>query len=234
MLHRSLVAVVTAVVIGVAYPPAAAAQGTPTTPAAPARARAASGQSRGWHLGGFATVGNLTFTAQDSFDAILGTHAGPVYGGGVRVGLPWGGLFAEVSASRFRDTGGRVFVFNGTPIPLGISTTVTVTPVDASVGWQFRLRRMPRVTPYVAGGYTSLRYEETSAFATGSENVKQNNGGYHLFGGVEYKVARWLGAAGEVAWASVPKALGADGVSKSFREDNLGGTTVRLKITIGR
>jgi hypothetical protein len=32
----------------------------------------------------------------------------------------------------------------------------------------------------------------------------------------------------------VPNALGDDGVSKSFGEDNLGGTAFRFKITIGR
>ena len=234
MMHRRLVALMIAVLIGTAWPSLATAQNTPAQPAAPARARAASSPSRGWHVAGFATAGTITFAAQDSFDAVFGTHSGPVYGGGARVGLPWGGLFAEVSASRFRDTGERVFVFNGTRIPLGISTTVAVTPIEVSAGWQFKLRKAPKLTPYVAGGYTSLRYEETSDFATGSENVDQHYGGYHLFGGAEYKVTRWLGAAGEVAWRTVPNALGDDGVSKAFREDNLGGTTLRFKITIGR
>ena len=156
MMHRRLVALMIAVLIGTAWPSLATAQNTPAQPAAPARARAASSPSRGWHVAGFATAGTITFAAQDSFDAVFGTHSGPVYGGGARVGLPWGGLFAEVSASRFRDTGERVFVFNGTRIPLGISTTVAVTPIEVSAGWQFKLRKAPKLTPYVAGGYTSL------------------------------------------------------------------------------
>ena len=234
MVHRRFAALMIAVLIGTAWPSLATAQSTPAKPPAPPRARTASSQPGGWHVAGFATVGNITFTAQDSFDAILGTHSGPVYGGGARVGLPWGGLFADVAAWRFRDTGERVFVFNGTPIPLGISTTIAITPIEVSAGWQFRLRKAPKLTPYVAAGYTSMRYEETSEFATGSENIDQNYGGYHLYGGAEYKITRWLGAAGEVAWTTVPDALGDDGVSKTFRDDNLGGTTLRFKLTIGR
>jgi hypothetical protein len=79
-----------------------------------------------------------------------------------------------------------------------------------------------------------LRYEETSEFASGAENINKNYGGYHLQGGAEYRITRWLGAAGEVEWTTVANALGGDGVSKAFHEDNLGGTTVRFKITIGR
>ncbi|HEX6164627.1 MAG TPA: hypothetical protein VFZ31_14750, partial [Vicinamibacterales bacterium] len=111
---------------------------------------------------------------------------------------------------------------------------VTVTPLEISGGWRFRLRRVPKLTPYVAGGFTSLRYEETSEFSTTNEDVDENFGGYHLLGGAEYKFSRWLGVAGEASWATVPDAIGEAGVSQRFSETDLGGTTLRVKITIGR
>ena len=57
--------------------------------------------------------GYINFTATESFDAILGTTSGPIFGGGARVGLPWGGLFADVGAWRFHGEGERAFVFDG-------------------------------------------------------------------------------------------------------------------------
>jgi hypothetical protein len=51
---------------------------------------------------------------------------------------------------------------------------------------------------------------------------------------VEYKITRWLGLAGEASWSTVPDAIGESGVSEAFNETDLGGTTFRVKITIGR
>src|SRR5262245_46075771 len=56
----------------------------------------------------FATFGAITFQAQDSFDAILGAHGGPLFGGGGQVLLPWG-FYAEVGLWQFRHDGERAF-----------------------------------------------------------------------------------------------------------------------------
>jgi hypothetical protein len=40
--------------------------------------------------------------------------------------------------------------------------------------------------------------------------------------------------AGEIAFTSVPDALGVGGASEAFDETNLGGTSYRLKISVGR
>jgi hypothetical protein len=71
------------------------------------------------------TFGNIFFTAAESFDAILGTTSGPIFGGGARVGLPWGGLFVDVGAWRFHAEGDRALVFEDEVIPLGIPVDVT-------------------------------------------------------------------------------------------------------------
>ncbi|HUQ88033.1 MAG TPA: hypothetical protein VM096_10770 [Vicinamibacterales bacterium] len=190
--------------------------------------------SRSIEIGGYGMFGNINFTAAKSFDAILGSPSGPIFGGGARVGLPWGGLFVDVGAWRFHGEGERAFVFDNEVIPLGIPVDVKVTPIEISAGWRFRIRKLPKLIPYAAGGLTSMKYQETSDFATADENVDETFTGYHLFGGAEYKLTRWLGVAGEASWTTVPDAIGESGVSDRFNETNLGGTTLRLKITMGR
>lgn len=179
-------------------------------------------------------VGHITFAAAESFDAILGTASGPIFGGGARIGLPWGGLFVDVGAWRYRDAGERAFIFDNAVIPLGIPVEVTITPIELSGGWRFRFRRVPKFVPYVAGGFTSLNYREASDFSTPAEDVNETFKGYHLSGGAEYRITRWVGVAGEASWSTVADALGDAGVSDTFNESDLGGRTFRVKITIGR
>lgn len=200
----------------------------------PRQASASARPSRSIEIGGYGMFGNITFTAADSFEAILGESSGPIVGGGARVGLPWGGLFVDVGAWRFHAEGERAIVFNNEVIPLGIPVDVKVTPLELSAGWRFRFGRLPKLVPYVAGGFTSMKYQETSDFATPAEQVDENFNGYHLLGGAEYKITRWLGVAGEASWTTVADAIGESGVSEAFNETDLGGTTFRLKITIGR
>ena len=185
-------------------------------------------------IGGYAMVGLMNFTAADSFDVILGSPSGTIFGGGARVGLPIGGLFVDVGAWRFHGEGERAFVFQGEDFPLGIPVEVTITPLELTAGWQFRLRRAPKFRPYVGGGFSSYGYKETSDFGTDSEDVDERFNGYHLLGGAEYRVARWISVSGEAAWTTVPDAIGESGASAAFDETDLGGTSFRLKVTIGR
>ena len=191
-------------------------------------------QQRGSAIGvrGFATLGGITFQAQDSFDAIFERHAGPIVGGGAQVLLPRD-VFVEVAASRFKQEGERAFVTaTGELFQLGIPVEVTITPLEITGGWRFR--KWPRVVPYGGVGYSSYRYLETSDFANPEENVEERFGGFHVLGGAEYQARRWLAVGGEVVWASIPGALGNGGVSAAFNENNLGGTTLRVKISVGR
>ena len=79
-----------------------------------------------------------------------------------------------------------------------------------------------------------MKYTETSDFADESENVDERFSGYHLFGGAEYRIARWVGVAGEAAWTTVPDAIGESGVSAVYNENDLGGATFRVKIIVGK
>ena len=126
--------------------------------------------------------------------------------------------FVTLRASRFRDVGQRVFLFDGMRFDLGIPTTITITPLK------------------LTAGMSRNRYEEVSAFSKVSERLDARFSGYHVPGGVEVRLARWLGAAAEAQWATVPDALGDDlnSVSHEFEESNLGGMTFRLKVVVGR
>jgi hypothetical protein len=196
--------------------------------AAPAAASAQEVDIKGYGL-----IGNMSFSASESFDAVLGTSSGVIFGGGAEVGLPFGGVYFGAGAWRFNDEGERVFVSGSEIFPLGIPLTVEITALEITGGWRFK-NLSSRVVPYAGGGWSSFAYSETSVFAEHDEDVDERFNGWHLLGGAEFRVARWLGVGGEIAYTSVPDALGAGGVSELFDETNLGGTSVRLKISVGR
>lgn len=193
----------------------------------------AAAAAQGIGIKGYGLVGNTSFTAADSFEAVLGSSSGPIFGGGAEVGLPLGGLYIGVGAWRFEQDGERVFVSGAQVFPLGIPVTVQITPIEVTGGWRFR-NLSSRFVPYAGGGWTSYRYKETSSFAAAGEDVDERYSGFHILGGAEFRIARWLGVGGELAWARVPDALGQGGASAAFDETDLGGTSVRLKISLGR
>lgn len=182
---------------------------------------------------GYGMVGNVSFTAADSFDAVLGSSSGILFGGGAEVGIPLGGLYVGVGGWRYEQDGERVFVSGGQVFPLGIPVTVQVTPIEITGGWRFR-NLSQRMVPYAGAGWSSYRYQETSQFAEAGEDVDQRHTGFHILAGAEFRLTTWLGVGGEVAWARIPDALGEGGASEAFDETDLGGTSLRLKISIGR
>ena len=107
-----------------------------------------------------------------------------------------------------------------------------MTPVEFTVGYRETAAR--RVVSYagVGVGWHTLKEESPSLQDAG--NGSEGHLGYHILGGAEYPVGRWLWLAGEIQWASVPGVLGETGVSAVYGEDNLGGTTFRFKILVGR
>jgi len=196
-------------------------------------ASVAGAQTRDFMLRGFADVGLTTFAATRSFETVLGTARGAVFGGGVEAVFPQR-IFISLRASRFRRTGERVFLFDGERFGLGIPSAVTVTPLELAGGYRFDVGW--RLVPYGGAGVGWHLYEETSDFAEGPENVRERFRGYHVLTGAEFRLARWIAAAAEAQWAAVPDALGRDpnGVSAEFHESDLGGATFRVKVVVGR
>jgi opacity protein-like surface antigen len=192
----------------------------------------AAAQDDGVMLRGFGDVGTTTFTAEESFAAILGSSTAAVFGGGVEVVLPRR-IFVNLRASRFRQTGQRVFVSGGERFDLGIPTTVTLTPLQITGGYRFP--RVIGLTPFAGAGPGWYHFIETSQFADTSENVDEQFSGFHILGGAEVRLVRWLSLGGELQWATVPDAIGEDpnSVAREFNESDLGGTTFRFKVIVG-
>lgn len=182
---------------------------------------------------GFGTIGFISFTAHDTFDAVLDQSGGLIFGGGATVLLPWN-LYVEAAAWRFKRDGERVFVGpDGTIFQLGIPLEVSVTPFELTGGYRFT-GISSKFTPYAGLGYSSYGYKEGAEDADADEQVDERFSGFHLHAGVEYQVRPWLAVGGEVGWSSVADALGEGGASQFYGEDNLGGTSIRLKVSVGR
>ncbi len=199
--------------------------------AAPARAqprRSASHSS----LRPFLVVGEQRFAAAQTFDAVFGSTRGTFLGGGGQVIV--GRWFVDVTASRFKKTGERVFVFEDQTFHLGIPLTVTVVPVEFAFGYRAPLGSAPSVVPYAGAGFGTYRYQETSDFADAGEDVDERHGGYLLVYGVEFRVHRWIGVSADVHYTHVGGILGGSGVSKDLGEDDLGGVAARFRVLIGR
>ncbi len=180
---------------------------------------------------GFGQAGGTLFSARDSFETILGGAFGPLFGGGAQVVFP-NGAFVQGSFERFRDTGSRALVSGTQIFTVDSPERITVTPIQGTVG--YRAAPAAGLTPYIGAGVGWYRLEEASLTPSAIDPVSDAHVGYHVVGGVEYPLAPWLWVAGEIGWATVPDLLGESGVSSLFGEDDLGGTTFRFKVIIGR
>ena len=208
-----------------------------TAPAAQAQNRTPAGRPApepAIRVRGFGEFGGRTFTASQSFEAVLGSKSGVIFGAGAEA-LVGRNLFVSFGVSRFQKDGERVVVADGEAFPIGIDTTISVVPIEVSGGWRFADPGRT-VIPYLGGGVSWHRYKETSEFATADEDVQMTKPGFQLLGGAEWRASRWLGIAGEAAWMMVPNAFEAAPTSAAaaFGEDDLGGAVFRVKVIIGR
>ena len=174
------------------------------------------------------------FAAVETFKAIFGKV--------VRAVLRWrppGDLsrqvcYVEVGASRFQQTGQRVFRANGENFGLGIPLTASIKPLEITAGYRFRPRSMPSIRPYLGAGLTSYAYEEKSNFDEPGEGLTTRGTGLVGVGGVEFRVHKYVGISADGAVAHVTGILGQAGISKDIGESNLGGISARIRLIIGR
>jgi len=171
------------------------------------------------------------FSAQQTFNGIFGSAVAPFWGGGAQIVLP-GGVYAEVNVSRFRKEGERAFLLNGEATRLGLPLTATITPVEVTGGYRFRLRKHPGIVPYLGAGVGSYDYHETSDAA--EDDVSTRHAGLLAVVGVEYRVQRWIGVTVDVQYTHIPGILGSGGISEQAKETDLGGTAARFRIVVGR
>ena len=179
----------------------------------------------------FVLATEQSFAAVDAFDATFGRSVEPFFGGGGQVVIH-DRVVVEIGASRFRKTGQRAFRSGGKNFELGIPLTATITPLEVTVGYRFRLS--PRVRPYVAAGVGSYAYRETASFANAGDDVDVRHTGYVANGGAEFRLHRWLGLGIDVQYTHVPGILGQAGISQQAGENDLGGVAARVKLIVGR
>jgi hypothetical protein len=188
----------------------------------------------------FGLVSGEAFTARNTFNTVLGQRFEPMWGGGLDVAFR-DGIYLDVAVSHFSKTGQRAFFAGGQGFGLGIPLTVTLTPVEVTAGYRFQLSS-PRLVPYVGGGAGSYGYREESGttglspseIASGAATFDRRHIGYLAVGGVEIRLGRWVGVAGDVQYTRVPGILGSGGVSQQAGESDLGGVAVRGRVIIGR
>ena len=180
---------------------------------------------------GFADFNYDWFAAKQSFSAVFGKSTGTFVGGGAQVVFR-NGLYVEIGVSRFQETGQRAYVYGGQAYGLHIPLTARLVPIEFTGGYRFSLT--PRLIVYGGGGLGTTQYTETSQFVSSSQNVSTRATSYQVRAGAEYRLARWVGVAGELQYRRVPGIFGKSGVSQSFGESNLGGTALDVKVIVGR
>jgi opacity protein-like surface antigen len=177
--------------------------------------------------------------AQESFDALSLSSTPLDVGGGVRVTGLWGRLFAQVTGSRWSESGERAFVDSeGEVFPLGIPLDVDATFIDATIGVKDAFRTSSgriQFFSYVGAGAGIARYKESSPFAEGEDDLDTTEPSYHVLAGVEIPIGRWLAVAIDGKYRYIPRVLGDGGVSDVLDENNLGGfqTFVGLRLGFG-
>jgi opacity protein-like surface antigen len=205
-----------------ALAPSAPAQPVTQTPAAPRSPARTS-------VRGFALAGYGWPLAHQTFNAVFDQSGAFWAGGGAEVQLG-SGLFFLGSAQHMSQTGERVFVFDGVVTKAGIADSISITPIEATVGYRF-VRSRHR--PYVGAGAGQFRYRETFAFADPSEEIRTSFTSYHAIAGLEWRTARWMWTAVEVRFTHVPNALNGN-LATAFDEHNLGGVETRVKVLFGK
>lgn len=179
----------------------------------------------------YGVYGGVALASADTFEAVADTSRTTTVGGGVQVTRLWRDLFVDVSLHRHALDGERVFVSDGTVYPLGIPLDVTFQPIDVSAGWRLS---MPRYSPYVGLGLSSIGYRETSPFAQAGDDVDERATGVVILAGVDVVAWRFLSIGGELRYRLVNGVLGEGGASAIYGEEALGGVQYALRLSIGR
>jgi len=200
--------------------------------ASPAAAQGPRRQGPGPSFRLFGLASEQQFAAQDTFNATFDSSRGTFWGGGIEVVLP-DGIFGDIAISRFQKTGQRAFISGGQSFGLGIPLTATVTPIEVTGGYRFRLKHLP-VVPYIGVGVGSYGYQETSSFSDPTDAVDERKIGVLGLVGAEVRVHTWVRASVDVQDTRITGILGSGGLSQQAKENDLGGLAVRFRIILGR
>ena len=188
----------------------------------------AAAQPVGVH--GYVTYGSTSLTATESFKAVADSNRDAAIGFGGAVTGVWKDLFVDVGVPPLSFGGERVFVDAGRVYRLGIPLAIKMRSIDVAAGWRFVTRK---VSPYIGGGLSLVSLEESSPFAIPGDDVSESASGPLLLGGLDFNVARWLRVGGELRYRAVSGGVGQGGVSHAFNEDQVGGLSLGLRVSVG-
>jgi hypothetical protein len=177
----------------------------------------------------FGDLSAMSFAAAETFKAVFDTSTGTFFGGGVEVRFK-NLAFIQGAIRRYRVKGERVFVSGGEVFRLGIDDTLTLMPLELTVGGRVPIGQ---IVPYAGAGLGSVRIQEVSDFAEHDEDTDRRKASFHIVAGVEWKGRAPIAVAGEVGFMRVPNAL-AGNVADAFDEHDLGGVQMRIRVLVGR
>jgi hypothetical protein len=174
--------------------------------------------------GGWQDLTSAKNSAKAVFD---GSSGGATFGGGLRYEFGHG-LYVGGFVRYFKKDGERVFVESagGEVFPLGHPLSVTLIPIQGSVGWRFGKGSL---VPYVGGGVGMTSFDEESTIGGVSESASETKFSGHVLGGIEFGRGSFRVGA-ETMWSFVPNSIGVGGVSQVYDESDLGGLSVVGKV----
>ena len=168
--------------------------------------------------------------SSNSAKAVLDASGGPTFGFAGQYGLGES-FFIRAGARIFRRDGERVFVATpASPVfGLGHPLTLRIIPVYGLVGYRFLRRGSLRPYVGVGGGATSYNEESDVAGEIFTSTATKASG--HAVAGLDFgRGAIRLG--GEVMYAVAPNAIGFAGVSQVYGEDDIGGLSAVVRISL--
>lgn len=200
---------------------------------APAAAQSPRSRSTRPSIGLFGLFDYTSIASTESFDAVFGKHTTTAPGVGVDVVNLYKGVFVRIAGSQSTLKGERVVIFNGQVFKLGIPLTAELTPLEFGGGWRFASRNpAARFAPYVGASAITLKYKETSSFADSGENADESYSGFGVFGGLDVRIVRQVFGGIEAQYRSIAFTPAANSAADSFKEKNLGGTVLRMRLGI--
>jgi opacity protein-like surface antigen len=182
-------------------------------------------------LQGYFTYGTTMFAATDTLEAVTGDASATGVGFGATITNIWRQLFVDVGIQLQTLDGERVFAVAGQVYSLGTPTTIKTQSVDIVAGWRVPIGR---IIPYAGAGLSVISYSETSPFANPGDDVDESASGLGILGGVDVMVVRWVRVGGEFRFRLVEGVLGNQGLSAALGDDQLGGSSVALRVSVGR
>lgn len=231
----AVAAMVGAVLAGMASPAAADEPGTAgAESSALVQQASAAGVSDPGRIRLFLVVDANMMMASKTFDAVFQKSTVTALGGGVEVLDVVRRVFVRAALTSTHVGGQRAELFDGVVVRLGVPLRLGLRTLEVGGGWRFRPLARGRVVPYAGGSVLRVTYDETSSFAEADDNLRESFPGAAALVGIEVRVAPWIVVGLEAAVRTVPNALGDGGLSREFRERDLGSRTIRFRLGIAR